>query len=60
MSCCVRHLEDKSTGAAVGRREAVTDHILGLHSKISSLFSLHSPPKRPQKDFVYFDSAALY
>lgn len=31
----------------------MTDHILGLESKISSLFSLHSPPWRPQKDFVY-------
>lgn len=30
------------------------DHILGLESKISSLFSLRWPPWIPQKDTVYF------
>lgn len=35
----------------------MTDHILGLESKISSLFSLHSPWS-PQD--CIFDLAALY
>lgn len=37
-------LEPTPLGSCLGRREAMTDHILGLESKISSLFSLHSPP----------------
>ena len=36
-------LEPTPLGSCVGRREALTDHILGLESKISRLFSLHSP-----------------
>lgn len=31
----------------------MTDHILGLESKISSLFFLHSPTGHHKKDFVY-------
>lgn len=37
-------MEPTPLGSCVGRREAMTDHILGLESKISSLFSLHSLP----------------
>lgn len=37
-------LEPTPLGSCVGRREAVTDHILGLECKIRSLLSLHSPP----------------
>lgn len=47
-------LEPASLGSCVGRREAMTDHILGLESKIRGRFSLPSPlPGRHKKDFVY-------
>lgn len=47
-------LEPILLGSCVGRSETMKDHILGLESKISSLFSLRWPPWRPQKDTVYF------
>lgn len=47
-------MESTPVGSCAGRREAMTDHILGLESKISSLFSLHSPTIDHKKDFGYF------
>lgn len=44
MSCCV-WTWSQLQWAAVLEREAMTDHILGLDSKISSLFSLHLSPE---------------
>lgn len=57
-------LEPTPLGSCVGRRKAMTDHILGLESKISSLFSIHPPaphtPSETTKRLCIFDLAALY
>lgn len=46
-------LEADPPGSCAGRSEAMTDHILGLESKISGLFSLHSPPPGDHKKILY-------
>lgn len=55
-----KDLEPTLLGSCIGPKEAMTDHILGLESKISSLFFFHSLTREHEKRFCIFELATIY
>lgn len=55
-------LEPALHGSCTGPREAMTDHILGIDSKISSLFSFHKLPEESVagEGLCIFELAIIY